>query len=134
VRYIDPGSQANAVTMEPSPERWRGRLADLPAKRLAGGLVVHVASSRAARRRGLAGLRSLPGDRALHLRRCRAVHTLGMRFALDLVWLDARGRVVRVDRDVAPRRHRLCIAARSVVELRAGFADRLLSSGYTAAR
>ena len=31
-----------------------------------------------------------------------------MRFALDLVWLGADGAVVRVDRDVAPRRHRWC--------------------------
>jgi uncharacterized membrane protein (UPF0127 family) len=113
---------------------WRARLGGLPASELPGGLVVHVASSRGARRRGLAGLRSLPADRALHLRPCRAVHTFGMRFALDLVWLDADGGVVRVDRDVAPRRHRLCGAARSVVELSAGSADRLLSSGYTAAR
>jgi uncharacterized membrane protein (UPF0127 family) len=45
-----------------------------------------------------------------------------MRFALDLVWLDARGAVVRVDRDVPPRRLRACRRARSVVELAAGSA------------
>jgi uncharacterized membrane protein (UPF0127 family) len=57
-----------------------------------------------------------------------------MRFALDLVWLDAGGGVVRVDRSVAPWRHRACRAARSVVEMRAGSADRLVGSGYTGAR
>jgi hypothetical protein len=39
---------------------------------------------------------------------------------LDLVWLDAAGSVVRVDRAVPPRRVRACRAARSVVELPAG--------------
>jgi len=29
--------------------------------------------------------------------RCRSVHTFGMRFALDLFWLDEWGRVLRVD-------------------------------------
>jgi uncharacterized membrane protein (UPF0127 family) len=40
-----------------------------------------------------------------------------MRFALDLVWLDADGRIVRVDRGVRPWRLRGCRAARAVVEL-----------------
>jgi uncharacterized membrane protein (UPF0127 family) len=57
---------------------------------------------------------------ALHLVPCRSVHTAGMRFALDLVWLDGDGGVVRVDRDVRPWRVRTCLGARSVVEARAG--------------
>ena len=113
---------------------WRSRLGSMPMHGLPGGLTLHEASTRGDRRRGLAGLRELPADRALHLRPCRAVHTLGMRFALDLVWLDGAGRTVRVDRDVAPRRQRACWKARSVVELRTGSADLLLSSGYTPAR
>lgn len=54
---------------------------------------------------------------ALEIPRCRSVHTFGMRYALDLVWLDAAGTVVRVDRGVPPRRLRSCRAASSVVEL-----------------
>ena len=57
---------------------------------------------------------------ALHLPRCRSVHTFGMRFPLDLVWLDEAGRVVRIDRRVPPCRVRSCRRARSVVELTAG--------------
>jgi uncharacterized membrane protein (UPF0127 family) len=53
----------------------------------------------------------------LHIPRCRSVHTFGMRYALDLVWLDARGRIVRVDLAVPPRRVRTCRAARSVIEI-----------------
>jgi uncharacterized membrane protein (UPF0127 family) len=40
-----------------------------------------------------------------------------MRFALDLVWLDGDGRVVRVDLGVPPRRLCTCLRARAVVEL-----------------
>lgn len=48
------------------------------------------------------------------------MHTVGMRFALDLVWVDRDGAVVRVDRHVGPGRLRTCLGARGVVELAAG--------------
>jgi uncharacterized membrane protein (UPF0127 family) len=67
-------------------------------------------------------------DVALHIPRCRSVHTFGMRFALDLIWLGADGGVVRVDRVVPPRRLRSCRAARSVVEVAAGRADDFLAA------
>jgi uncharacterized protein len=79
-----------------------------------------VARSAAARRRGLAGAQAPPPGVALQLVPCRSVHTAGMRFALDLVWLDRDGHVVRVDRAVSPWRMRTCLRARSVVETRAG--------------
>jgi uncharacterized membrane protein (UPF0127 family) len=76
-----------------------------------------------ARALGLAGLRALPPGTALHIASCRSVHTFGMRFALDLVWLDEAGRPVRVDRAVPPARVRTCARARSVLETAAGAAD-----------
>jgi uncharacterized membrane protein (UPF0127 family) len=115
---------------------WERRLRRLPVADLGGGLFVHEARGRAARRRGLGGLDALPDDRALRLR-CRAVHTFTMRFALDLIWLDRAGRVVRVDRHVLPRRHRGCVRARAVIETRAGCADRFIEAGlggYTRSR
>jgi uncharacterized membrane protein (UPF0127 family) len=81
-----------------------------------------------ARLLGLARLDALSPRYALHFPRCRSLHTFGMRFALDLVWLDGAGRPVRVDRDVPPRRLRTCLAARSVVEVGAGRADALLEA------
>jgi uncharacterized protein len=72
------------------------------------------------RLRGLIGRADWPAGVALRLAPCRSVHTFGMRFAVDLVWVDGRGRVVRVDRGVRPWRLRSCRAARSVLELRAG--------------
>ena len=74
-----------------------------------------VARSPLARLLGLA-LRRQPPAHALLLPRCRSVHTFGMRFPLDLVWLDARGRVLRVDRAVPPGRVRCCLRAAAVLE------------------
>lgn len=36
--------------------------------------------------------------------RCSSVHTFGMRFPLDIYFLDAEGRVISVRRRVPPRR------------------------------
>jgi hypothetical protein len=76
---------------------------------------IRVARSRRERLLGLA-LRARPPDHALLLPRCRSVHTFGMRFALDLIWLDGRGRVLRVDRAVPPGRVRRCRRAAAVLE------------------
>jgi len=92
----------------------------MSARVLPGGLRLARACTALERLRGLAGLAALGPDHALHLPSCRSVHTLGMRFALDLVWLDGTGTVVRIDRDVAPRRLRSCVRARGVVETAAG--------------
>ncbi|HKF79628.1 MAG TPA: DUF192 domain-containing protein [Thermoleophilaceae bacterium] len=64
---------------------------------------VVIARSFRARLLGLA-LRRAPPRHALLIPRCRCVHTFGMRFALDLVWLDADGQVLAVDRRVGPGR------------------------------
>jgi hypothetical protein len=74
-----------------------------------------VADSVWARLLGLA-LRRRPPDYALLLPRCRSVHTFGMRFPLDLVWLDRGGRPVRVDEAVPPWRVRSCRRAVAVLE------------------
>ena len=42
--------------------------------------------------KGLAKLDELPETLALHIPRCRSVHTFTMRFPLDLIWLDKAGR------------------------------------------
>jgi len=110
------------------------RLARLPATTLDDGLVVVEAATSLARLRGLAGLDALPDAVGLHLPRTRSVHTFGMRFALDLVWLARDGSVLRVDRDVGRRSHRAARRARSVVEVRAGRADAFLRAGLSSWR
>jgi len=71
--------------------RWRtgaGAWTAWPPKSWGDGLTLHLARTYNERRRGLAGLDELPADHALHILKCFGVHTFGMRFDLDLIWLD----------------------------------------------
>jgi uncharacterized membrane protein (UPF0127 family) len=114
----------SSASAEPCP-----RLDALPGRDLAGGLRVARADRRADRMKGLAKLDAMPPTRALHIPRCRSVHTFTMRFPLDLIWLGKDGRPVRVDRAVPPNRMKLCLRARSVVEANAGSADAFVAAG-----
>ncbi len=61
------------------------------------------------------------GDLALVFPRARQVHTFGMRFPIDVLFLDAAGIVVHIVRSMKPRRvSRLAWRARSVVEVGEG--------------
>ena len=81
---------------------WEERLAGLEAEPLDGDLTLIVARSFRERRRGLAKMAPLPPGYGLRILKCNSIHTIGMRFALDLVWLGRDGRVLRVDRGVRP--------------------------------
>lgn len=57
-----------------------------------------------ARMRGLLGRCGLPAGEALLLAPCNAIHTLGMRFAIDVRFYDRCGRLVREVLGVQPGR------------------------------
>jgi uncharacterized membrane protein (UPF0127 family) len=75
---------------------WNGRTGE----RL--GVQIAVARSFWQRLIGLAGRRYIPLGAGLFLPGCSAVHTHFMRAALDLIYLDASGRVLAVRRGVKP--------------------------------
>ena len=77
-----------------------------------------VAASRGARRRGLLGREGIQG--VLVLAPARAVHTFGMRFDLDVAFVDRQGVVVDVCRMRRNRLGRPRWRARSVLEAEAG--------------
>ena len=114
------------------------RFDDLERRSLPGGLTLLIAGDRRSRMLGLAALDALPADHGLLLGPCRSVHTVAMRFALDLVWVDGDGRPVRLDEGVVPRRARTCLRARSVIETAGGsgarFRAALLDGEESAAR
>lgn len=68
---------------------------------------LEIAATRRARRRGLMGRDALAPGSGLWIVPSRGVHTCGMRFAIDVVALDARGVVVDVVTDLRPWRLRL---------------------------
>jgi uncharacterized membrane protein (UPF0127 family) len=76
------------------------------------------------RLRGLAGRRRLAPGHGLLLPRTRSVHTHFMRFAIDVVFLDAEDTVVRVVPGLRPWRAAASRDARAVLELRATEAEK----------
>jgi len=82
---------------------------------------VTVAESLLARTRGLLGTNALPAGHGLLIRPCRQVHSFFMRYALDLVFVDRQGQVVRTLAGFTPNWiSPLVSRAAAVLELPAG--------------
>ena len=83
-----------------------------------------MAETHWARLRGLAWRREPPDHWALLFPRCRSVHTFGMRFPIDVVFLDRHGWPIAIKRGVRPGRVVAHRNAAAVLETKAGDADR----------
>jgi uncharacterized membrane protein (UPF0127 family) len=93
-----------------------GRFDDTPRETVLG-FTVPAARGFRARLLGLALLDREDAGEGLLIPGCRCVHTVGMRFPLDLLFLDEYGRVVELRRGVSPGRIACCAGADSVLEL-----------------
>jgi uncharacterized membrane protein (UPF0127 family) len=78
---------------------------------------VPVAEGAGARLLGLSHMDRDEAGAGLLIPRCSGVHTFGMRFALDLVFLDRDGRPCSIRRGVRPRRFAWDRRASAVLEL-----------------
>lgn len=107
------GVDGKVQTRRRPPRRFRRQ----PVAVLADGRMVPVAASPAARLLGLALIEPGRAPAGLLIPRCRSVHTVGMRFPLDLHFLDAQGLEVSVRRAVRPGRWARQPGARSVLEI-----------------
>ena len=92
------------------------RLRRLPSRLVLGRRVL-VASTLRSRLLGLSGLGREDAGPGLLIPRCSSVHTFGMRFALDLVFIDRAGRPRSVRREVPPGRIAFDSRASAVLEL-----------------
>jgi uncharacterized membrane protein (UPF0127 family) len=81
---------------------------------------VNLALTRAERNKGLLGRDSLGASAALVLSPCWSIHTMFMRFPIDVVFVDRDGRAVRLVRDLAPWRIAGARRAHATIELPAG--------------
>ena len=91
---------------------------------------VEVAVTRRDRRKGLLGRSSLELASALIIAPCFSIHTMFMRFDIDVVFVDDDGRAVKVVRDMTPWRIAVDPTAHAVVELPAGsLRDRQVNIG-----
>ena len=75
--------------------------------------------------RGLLGRKQLEENEGMIIVPFNAVHTIGMAFALDLLFLARDGTVLQLEQDVRPWRMRFCLKAHAVVELPAGVLQHL---------
>ncbi len=74
-----------------------------------------------ARLRGLLGRRGLKEGEALILSPCSSIHTLGMRFPIDVVFVDGNWVVLELAEAVPPWRiGPICLRARHAIELPSG--------------
>ncbi|WP_335980763.1 MULTISPECIES: DUF192 domain-containing protein [Streptomycetaceae] len=95
-----------------------------------GEVPLHVAASYRARTRGLLGRSGIDG--ALLLTPASSIHTVRMRFAIDVAYLDRRLRVLAVRTMPPGRLGRPRLRARHVLEAEAGaFARWGVAKGVT---
>ena len=81
---------------------------------------VDMALTRRERRRGLLGRDSLASDAAMFIAPCLAVHTVGMAFPIDVAFVDAIGKVIRLVHRMPPWRIAAALGSSAVIELPAG--------------
>lgn len=70
--------------------------------------------------RGLIGRKKLKADQGLMLTPCSSVHTIGMTYPLDLVFLDKSGTVLKCVNGIKPFRLAMAKKARHTLELAPG--------------
>jgi uncharacterized membrane protein (UPF0127 family) len=90
---------------------------------------VPVATGFGSRLRGLAWRERAQAGPGLLIPRCSSVHTFGMRFDLDVYFLDRDGRILSLRRRVPPRRVLWCRGASAVLEVPAGEGGEIAASG-----
>ena len=77
------------------------------------------------RTRGLLGRKALGVNEALWITPCNSVHSVGMSYALDLVYINKQQEVIKLVQGLRPLRVSAALRAHSVIELRAGEVARL---------
>jgi uncharacterized membrane protein (UPF0127 family) len=84
------------------------------------GDAVLVADSSGKRRTGLLKHDILKPGEGIWIVPCEAVHTFGMKFAIDVLFLDRKRKILKIRTDMGKRRIAICLRAHSVLELPAG--------------
>jgi hypothetical protein len=79
-----------------------------------------LAHNGAKRSKGLLGRKGLAPGEGMWIVPCEAVHTFFMQFPIDLVYLDRKLRVKKIQNSVGPWRVSTCLSAHSIIELPAG--------------
>ena len=79
-----------------------------------------IADTSAKRRTGLLKHTKLDPGEGLWIAPCEGVHTFGMKFAIDVLFLNKKKKILKVRPNMVQRRMALSLRAHSVLELPAG--------------
>jgi len=79
-----------------------------------------IANTAALRNKGLLKHAGLAPGEGLWIVPCSAIHSIGMKFPIDVVFLSKDKRVLKIRRDMKKWKMAICMGARSVLELPAG--------------
>lgn len=86
---------------------------------------VRIAKNFLARMRGLLGTDRIGQDTAFLIPKCQGVHTYGMRYAIDVIYLDHSNKILEIREALDPNQRGPVIwSARAVIEMEAGTATR----------
>jgi uncharacterized membrane protein (UPF0127 family) len=81
-----------------------------------------IADTSEKRRTGLLKHNKLGPGEGLWIAPCEAVHTIGMKFPIDVLFLDKKRKVLKVRNDMGRWRMAMCLRGHSVLELPSGTA------------
>jgi uncharacterized membrane protein (UPF0127 family) len=82
---------------------------------------VVVAERISERMKGLIGKKSFEKGEALWIRPCKSIHTIGLRFPIDILFLDSDNRVVESNEKLPPNRlSKIVFKAKTILELPEG--------------
>jgi uncharacterized protein len=74
---------------------------------------------------GLLFRRKLTNTQCLRIKPCNSVHTCGMTYALDILYLDKVGIILKIIKNMKPYRISYCTPSSAVLEFVAGESERL---------
>jgi len=84
------------------------------------GDAIDVADTSSKRRTGLLKHAGLAKGQGLWIVPCEAIHCFGMKFSIDVLFLNKKRKVLKVRKDMGRWGIALCLRAHSVLELPAG--------------
>ena len=86
-----------------------------------------IADTSRTRKIGLLKHARLEAGEGLWITPCEAVHTIGMKFPIDVVFLSKKRKVLKIRREMKKWRMAVCLRGHSVLELPAGMCQKALT-------
>ncbi len=91
---------------------------------------VNIAETFFTRLKGLLGRKSLDENEGLYITKCPQVHTFFMKFPIDVIFIDERGKVLKVIENLKVWRFSPYVfRAKNVIEFSSGFIGNKISIG-----